>query len=227
MLILFWKAALLIPVTLLPILNPLGNAAVFANLVARANRTVERRIARQVALNCWFLLVGAMFIGSHVLAFFGISLPVVRVAGGLLVASTGWHLLRDTASDPIRAQVADDCEDDWSSDALKLKSFYPISFPLTVGPGSIAASITLGASAPTRLLDWVVSFGSAAVGAGLTTLAIYLCYRHARALVGLLGRLGTLVALRLSAFILVCVGIEIVWHGLTDLVAESAKALHL
>lgn len=223
MLILFLKAALLVPVTLLPIVNPLGNAAIFANLVDGADRRVETKVARQVAINCWFLLVGAMFIGSHVLAFFGISLPIVRVAGGLLVASTGWHLLRDTARDPIHTQVALASEKDWSEEEMRVKSFYPISFPLTVGPGSIAASITLGASTPARLLDWVVSFGSAALGTSLTAFAIYLCYSHAKSIVGLLGRLGTLVVLRLSAFILVCIGIEIIWQGLTDLITESMK----
>jgi multiple antibiotic resistance protein len=221
MLILFLKAAILVPITLLPILNPFGNAPVFASMVGHVSHQVENRVARQVAINCWFLLMGAMFIGSHVLAFFGISLPIVRIGGGLLVAATGWQLLGDTARDTIRAQVANTMGEDWSDEELKVRSFYPISFPLTVGPGSIAASITLGASTPTRLLDWVLSIGSAALGASLTALVIYLCYRYANRIVGLLGRLGTMVMLRLSAFILLCIGIEILWHGIADLLSET------
>lgn len=221
MLILFLKAAILVPITLLPILNPFGNAPIFASLMGNVSQAVENRVARQVAINCWFLLVGAIFIGSHVLAFFGISLPIVRVGGGLLVAATGWRLLHDKAQDAISAQVANTIDEGWSDDEMKVRSFYPISFPLTVGPGSIAASITLGANTPTRLLDWVTSLGSAALGASLTAAAIYLCYRYANKIVNLLGRLGTMIVLRLSAFILLCIGIEILWHGITDLLVEA------
>ncbi|HEX2605682.1 MAG TPA: MarC family protein, partial [Oxalicibacterium sp.] len=138
MLIVFLKAAILIPITLLPILDPFGNVPVFANLSRYMSREAEARLARQVALNCWFMLLGAMFIGSHVLAFFGISLPIVRIGGGILVAVTGWRLLHDEGQNAIRDEVA--TEKAWSEEEFKMRSFYPISFPLTVGPGSIAAS---------------------------------------------------------------------------------------
>lgn len=221
MLIIFLKAVLLIPITLLPILNPLGIAPVFANLLGNVSRQVENRVARQVAINCWFMLVGAIFIGSHVLAFFGISLPIVRVGGGILVAISGWRLLSDSGQDAsIPTQVAKSY-DELSDDEFKARSFYPISFPLTVGPGAIAASITLGANTPARLVDWVMSIGSAALGSALTAFAIYLSYRSANKFVALLGRLGAMVVLRLSAFILLCIGIQIFWSGLTALLVES------
>jgi multiple antibiotic resistance protein len=221
MLILFLKAVILIPITLLPILNPLGIAPVFANLLGNVSRTTERRIARQVAINCWFMLVGAIFIGSHVLTFFGISLPIVRVSGGLLVAVSGWKLLSDNSQDAaIPHQVAKSYDEDLPDDEIKVRSFYPMSFPLTVGPGTIAASITLGANTPTRLADWVFSVGSAVSGAALTSLVIFLCYNYAHKLVKLMGRLGTMVVLRLSAFILLCIGVQIFWSGLAALLAE-------
>ena len=219
----FFKAAILVPITLLPILNPFGNAPVFASLLGNVGRDVEKRLARQVAINCFFMLLGAMFIGSHVLMFFGISLPIVRVGGGILVIATGWRLLHENSheGDAIRTQVVNKQAQIWSDDEFKVRSFYPISFPLTVGPGSLAASITLGANTPIRLPDVVISAGSAMLGVALTTLVIFLCYRYANTLVRLLGRLGTLVVLRLSAFILLCIGIEIFWHGLVDLLMES------
>lgn len=222
MLIIFLKAVLLIPVTLLPILNPFGIAPVFANLLGDVPRQVENRVARQVAINCWFLLVGAIFVGSHVLSFFGISLPIVRIGGGILVAVSGWRLLSENGQEAsIPTQVAKTYDDELSNEELKARSFYPISFPLTVGPGTIAASITLGANTPARLVDWVMSIGSAALGSALTVLVVYLCYRSANKIVGLLGRLGTMVVLRLSAFILLCIGIQIFWSGFTGLLVES------
>ena len=222
MLILFLKAVVLIPITLLPILNPLGIAPVFANLLGNVSRSTEQRIARQVAINCWFMLVAAIFIGSHVLTFFGISLPIVRVGGGLLVAVSGWKLLNDNSQDSaIPTQVAQTYDEDLPDDEIKARSFYPMSFPLTVGPGTLAASITLGANTPTRLLDWVISVGSAALGAALTALVIFLCYNYAHKLVKLMGRLGPMVVLRLSAFILLCIGIQIFWSGMAALLAEA------
>lgn len=222
MFILFLKAAILIPITLLPILNPLGIAPVFANLLGNVGRKTETRVARQVAINCWFLLVGAIFIGSHVLSFFGISLPIVRVGGGLLVAVSGWKLLSDSGQEgTIPQHVAKTYDEELSDEEVKARSFYPLSFPLTVGPGTIAASITLGANTPTRLLDWVISIGSAALGAALTSVVIFLCYNYAHKLVTLMGRLGTMVVLRLSAFILLCIGIQIFWSGLSALLAEA------
>jgi multiple antibiotic resistance protein len=223
MLIVFLKAAILIPITLLPILDPFGNVPVFANLSRYMSREAEARLARQVALNCWFMLLGAMFIGSHVLAFFGISLPIVRIGGGILVAVTGWRLLHDEGQNAIRDEVA--TEKAWSEEEFKMRSFYPISFPLTVGPGSIAASITLGANTPTRIVDWVISVGAAALGVAMTALVIYLCYRYANKVVSLLGTLGTMVLLRLSAFILMCIGIEILWLGVLDLLKDAGVAI--
>ena len=132
MLILFFKAAILVPITMLPIINPFGNAPVFASLLGNVSRDVEKKLARQVALNCFFLLLGAMFIGSHVLMFFGISIPIVRISGGLLVAFTAWKLLNDNGQDAIRTQVATNPMEAWSDEEFKVRSFYPISFPLTV-----------------------------------------------------------------------------------------------
>jgi multiple antibiotic resistance protein len=123
------------------------------------------------------------------------------------VAVSGWKLLNDNSQDSsIPTQVAKTYDEDLPDEEIKARSFYPMSFPLTVGPGTIAASITLGANTPTRLLDWVISVGSAALGAALTALVIFLCYNYAHKLVNLMGRLGTMVVLRLSAFILLCIG---------------------
>src|SRR5690606_2148751 len=135
MLILFFKAAILVPITLLPILNPFGNAPVFAGLVGNLGQGAERKLARQVALNCFFMLLGAMFVGSHVLMFFGISLPIVRVGGGILVMATAWRLLHDNSQDAIRTQVATNQTEVWWDEEFKVRRFYPISFALTVRPG--------------------------------------------------------------------------------------------
>ncbi|HXR50624.1 MAG TPA: MarC family protein [Steroidobacteraceae bacterium] len=209
------KALALVPATLLPIINPLSTAPVFASTTG-GDRLVSKRLARQVALNSWFVMVAAMLIGTYVLDFFGISLPIVRIGGGLLVASTGWRMLHTSESDEV--QTAASAQTGRLSDAEIMKrSFFPITFPLTTGPGTIAASITLGAKLPDTPALYVVGAAVAAVGAALTSLVLYFTFKHAAALLEKLGEVGTLVMMRLLAFILLCVGVEFIWTGWADL----------
>ena len=223
--LLFLKTAVLVPITLLPIMNPLGNAPIFLSMTQGADEATTRNLARRVAVNCCLLILGAIFVGSYVLAFFGLSLPIVRLAGGLLVAATGWQLLHDDGGSDkgdgaIRSSLSETDSSNWSEAELRQRSFYPISFPLTVGPGTIAASIALGAHQPGRVLDWVISGTAYVSGALVTALGVYLTYRYARRLLRFMGEMGTTVVMRLSAFILLCIGFEIMWTGLSALIEE-------
>jgi multiple antibiotic resistance protein len=155
-----------------------------------------------------------LFVGSHVLEFFGISLPVVRVAGGLVVTAFGWKILNAEPEKP-------------ATDATVVKmlpdAFYPLTMPLTVGPGSISVAITLGSQRPkTEGLEHMALLMTGAVAGTLAmALSVYLSYRFAQRLVSLLGPHGTQVVVRLSAFILLCIGIQILWNGWSDLSASA------
>ncbi len=215
----FVKALIVVPITLLPILNPIAVAPIFLSMTGPMDQSMANRLAKRIAFNCFFLLMGAIFIGSYVLDFFGISLPIVRVAGGIVVGMAGWKLLNDQGQDKLRTSVAASAGN-WSKEELRRHSFFPFSFPLTVGPGAIATSITLGAQLPKKPVDWIITGIAASLGVLLTTLAIYLSYRFARNLESLLGDVGATVLMRLSAFILLCIGIEIGWSGLAELLSE-------
>jgi multiple antibiotic resistance protein len=217
----FIRTAVLVPVSLLPILNPIANTPLFVTMLGQADDRMVRRVSRLVAVNCFVMIVAAILLGAHVLGFFGVSLPIVRVGGGLLVAAAGWRLLGDRDADSVRHEVVAAYGADMSEDELQARSFYPISFPLTVGPGTLSASITIGTGSPARALDWFFSIAGAAVGAALTAIAIFLCYRYSGRLIRVLGTLGTVVLRRLSAFILLCIGVEIVWDGIEGLLSQA------
>jgi multiple antibiotic resistance protein len=217
----FVRTAVLVPVSLLPILNPIANMPLFVTMLGQADDRITRRVSRLVAVNCFVMIVAAILLGAHVLGFFGVSLPVVRVGGGLLVAAAGWRLLGDHDADSVRHEVVATYGADMTEDELQARSFYPISFPLTVGPGTLSASITIGTGSPARALDWFFSVAGAAVGAALTAIVIYFCYRYSGRLIKVLGALGTVVLRRLSAFILLCIGVEIVWYGVEGLLAQA------
>jgi multiple antibiotic resistance protein len=215
--IVFAKAMILVPITLLPILNPIAVAPIFLSMTGPMEEKMAARLAKRIAINCFFLLMGAIFIGSYVLDFFGISLPIVRVAGGIVVGMAGWKLLNDQGQDKLRNSVAETAGQ-WTHEELRKHSFFPFSFPLTVGPGAIAASITLGAQLPAKPIDWILTGIASALGVILTTIGVYLSYRFARNLERVLGDVGTTVLMRLSAFILLCIGIEIGWSGMSELI---------
>ena len=209
----FYDTFLLIYAALFPIVNPIGSAPLFLGLTQFSTDLQRNILARRIAINSFFLLLGSLFVGSHVLGFFGIDLPVVRIGGGLVVTAFGWKLLNsDTRPDG-------DATADKSS---KLPdAFYPLTMPLTVGPGSMSVAIALGSQRPKGAdLSHLALLGGAAVaGIAAIVLTIYLCYRFAEIIVAKLGSGGTNVLVRLSAFILLCIGIQIIWGGWSELTA--------
>ncbi|HUN94029.1 MAG TPA: MarC family protein [Burkholderiaceae bacterium] len=222
----FVRTVVLVPVSLLPILNPIANAPIFVTMLGDADDRLIRRVSRLVATHCFVMIVAAILFGAHVLGFFGVSLPIVRVGGGLLVAASGWRMIGDRDADSVRPEFVATYGAGMSEEELRARSFYPISFPLTVGPGTLSASITIGTGAPARALDWIFSVTGAAVGAGLTAAAIFFCYRYAGKLIRALGTLGNVVLKRLSAFILLCIGVEIVWDGIEGLMMQASFLPH-
>jgi multiple antibiotic resistance protein len=209
------KSLVLVPVTLLPIINPLSTAPVFLATV-RGDPTLAEKLARQVAINSWFVVLTSILIGSYVLALFGISLPVVRIGGGLLVASTAWRMLHRTEDDDVHAAAAEKAAELSHAEVVK-RSFFPITFPLTTGPGTIAASIALGAQIPLKPVLYFAGAIVAAAGAAIVSLSLYLIFKHSTRVVAWLGPVGMLVMTRLMAFILLCIGIQIMWTGWAEL----------
>ena len=197
---------------LFPIVNPIGSAPLFLGLTQFATEKSRNVLARRVAIGSFFLLLGSLFVGSHVLEFFGISLPVVRIGGGLVVTAFGWKLLNSDAK--LDAEHAGE-----NTPATVPDAFYPLTMPLTVGPGSISVAITLGTQRPKfGGLSTLAQFGFGAIAGIVAIVAtVYLCYRFAESTVAALGKEGTNVVVRLSAFIMLCIGIQIMWSGWKDL----------
>ena len=212
----FLSAALLLPATLLPIINPLVGAPIFMAMTGD-NRRVAVKMSRRVGVNCFLLLAGSFFVGGYVLEFFGVSIPAVRVAGGILVAATAWRLLNDSPQDELRRSLANEA-DEFLDREIARRSFLPMTFPLTVGPGTIAAAITLGAVRPERGAALIASAAGALIGLVVAALAVYLTYRYSRPLLRRLGDTGILVLTRLAAFLLLAIGVDILWSGIAEFV---------
>jgi len=207
------RNTLLVVGALFPIVNPLGNTPIFLTLTRGLSGPGRARLARAIAVNSLVLMVASIFIGTHILAFFGISLPVVQVGGGLIVISTGWALLRQHDEDGTETGTQEPCREV----NYMRQAFYPLTMPLTVGPGTIAVSITLGANR-TEASGWHwLPIAGLLIGALTIAMSIYLSYRFAERLAEALGDAAMNVVIRLSSFILVCIGVQILWNGLSTL----------
>ena len=206
-------AFLLTFAALFPIVNPIEGAPFFLAMTAHLPSAERRVLSRKVAINGFALLLGSMVIGPYLLEVFGLQLPVVRIAGGLVVAALGWKLL-------TQEQWSDHGDSTDPQPSRKVGSFYPLTMPMTVGPGSVSVAITIGSRKPAGMppLWQLAEHGSGALlGLLAIGLSIYLAYRFAENIGRLLGETGLEVLVRLSAFILMCIGIEIIWNGLTAL----------
>lgn len=200
---------------LFPVLNPIGSAIILLPLTTNIDDTTRQFISRKVARNTFVLLTVVLFAGSALLAFFGISIPVVQAAGGMVLVSMGWKML--TATDLV------DTEKDGTPQpgTLADQTFYPFTFPFTVGPGSVAVTLTL--SAHTSHDTWIETFvsrGGALISFLALAVTVYLSLAYTVSLLQRVGPSATKVSMRLMAFVILCIGAQISWTGVHSLLMQ-------
>jgi multiple antibiotic resistance protein len=216
----FGSVVLLAVGALLPIVNPLGGAPIYLAMTAGLTHEERSRMAKAVAINSFLLLIASALIGAYVLDLFGLSIPSVQVAGGIVVCAVAWSLLTSPNSPPALQHNGAPTA---TPDNLSQRAFYPMTIPLTVGPGSISVALTLGANPPPGFRSLLATSLAQALGILIVAIGVYLCYRYADRILQRLGATGTSVVVRLSAFILLCIGVQIGWNGIHGLIAGGFR----
>jgi multiple antibiotic resistance protein len=211
----FGSLVLLAVGALLPIVDPLGGAPIYLSMTVGLSAEQRAAMAKAVAINSFMLLIASTLIGAYVLDFFGVSIPAVQIAGGIVVCTIAWSLLNDDDSPPA---VNRDGAPALGAEDLRRRAFYPMTMPLTVGPGSISVALTLGANPPPGFRPLLMTAVAHALGILVVAVSVYLCYRYAYRILQTLGPTGTSVVVRLSAFILLCIGVQFCWNGLHALI---------
>ncbi|MEM5313779.1 MarC family protein [Paraburkholderia sp. JHI869] len=204
---------------LISIINPLSGAFVFLDRTATLTGEERRLLAKRVAINAFFVLVAAFFVGTPILHFFGISMEALRIGGGLAVAVAGWQMLNAPEPEP---PSVDHPVKPMSASSAAGKAFFPLTIPLTTGPGSIATAIALNANRTHKLSAWLLSSVASLVISTLVMLVIYYVYSRSARLSQYLGVEGTRVAMRVSSFLLLCIGVQIILTGLTGFLTPIA-----
>jgi multiple antibiotic resistance protein len=199
--------------SLFPMLNPIGMSALFLQITRPFSHVERTQLARRVALNSCILLIIVLFLGSSILRVFGVSLDFIRIAGGLLVANAAWEALQN--KDPMSAKEG---EQHGGARDMNSVAFFPLTMPITAGSGSIAAMIAIDTDIqdPLSIMGLFQYLGTIG-GVVVACLTVWLCYASAQGLFNRLGTAGTKAVTSLSALIILAVGVQIFWQGLSPL----------
>jgi len=215
---LLWKSVPVSFTALMPCVNPIGTAIILSSLTTGTDPKTRKQLARRIALNAAALLIGSLLIGSHLLQFFGVSVPIVQAVGGFVLASMGWKMLnkQDSADDHDKSTAAVS-----ESSSLWSRVFYPFTFPITVGPGCVAVAITLSAhSQKGDMIGTALAQTGDIIGILAVSALVYLCFQYSAFVMRSLGESGTAVLMRLISFLVTCIGIQISWEGLQILARQ-------
>ncbi len=206
---------------LLPVVNPLGSALVFLGLVGVVPPEIYRSLARRIAINTILFFAVIELLGSALLSFFGISLPIMQVSGGLVLAAMGWSLLNEKDPQTTANQAQEEVEDteEAKSKSLEQGAFYPLTFPVTAGPGCIVVMLTLSAHASKKTVsDNVLAHAGLLLAVIVLSALIYVCYAYAPQITSKISPPTAHGILRVVAFILLCIGVQIAWNGAATLI---------
>lgn len=198
---------------LVSITDPIGNAVMFSQLTADRSHAERVMMARRVGFFALIILLCALWAGSYVLTFFGITLSALKVGGGLVVAATGWHLLfSDMAPE---GEAAGEPQGPPPVAAADM-AFFPITMPFVVGPGAISVAITLGAARPDGGFDIAYLLGVSAAALGVAVIVCIL-FTYAEVIGRILGQAGSRAVKRVVALLLLTIGVQIVALGVQDM----------
>jgi multiple antibiotic resistance protein len=201
---------------LFSIVNPLSGAFIFFGATRELDSSQRAAVSRWVSIYAFCIVAASLYVGAYVLEFFGISIPVLRVAGGVIVAASGWRMLNaPDVTEQRRSETPQPTRVDVSPSRL---AFYPLTMPLTTGPGTISVAISIGAGRPIGFRASALEFFVETLAAtALLALLVYGFYRYSERLAQLIGATGTTIVVRLSAFLLFCIGIQVLWNGAAEL----------
>ncbi len=205
--------------SLFSIINPIGGALIFYGFTKDFSSPDRVKIAALVGFYSLLIMFGALWAGTYILSFFGVSIDAMRIAGGMVIALSGFKLLTSSDSHPDQKSHERARVDTPDGDPMQL-AFFPLTLPFTTGPGTIAVATTIGAERPLSSVGLVAFFLGASVAALANAAIIWVGYRFSDRLTGFMGPTARQVIVRLTAFLLMCIGVQILVTAIGDLVTK-------
>jgi len=205
-------------IALFPVVNPVGSAFIITPYFAHLSSAEKRKAVGKITFYAFCICTVSLFAGQWILQLFGISIPIVQLAGGIMICKMGWEFLSsDKQDDSSIPDSENQTELSWYHN-IEDKLFYPITFPVTTGAGTISVLFTLSAhSASPDMKDYYLNTGAILLSIIFMCLLIYIFYLNTKTLIDYLGSNGEKIVNRVTAFLIFCVGLQIAVTGLKSL----------
>lgn len=188
------------------IMNPIANTAVFVGLTANMNDTQQRRVAIRSLLIAFIVILMFSILGRAIFDLFGITLPALRITGGILVFIIGYQMIHGSGS---KMHTGDSVEIEGDQDV----AVSPLAVPILAGPGTIATAMNSSASGGSEVLVTIVAFA-------VLCMFSYLCFISGPKILRLLGQSGLSIITRLMGLILAVIGMQMFLVGLSSAVKQ-------
>ena len=203
-------------ISLFPVVNPIGSAVMVTHYFTSLNKQEKRNAVTKIVLYAFFLCVITLFAGHWILELFGITIPVIQLAGGVMICKTGWEFLTDNKSSENKTDGTIELV---RKDELQNKLFFPITFPITTGAGTMAVLFTLGAhSASQNFTTYLLNTTALMFSIIAMCVLVYFLYMNTQTLLKYTGSNGEKIINRIVAFLTFCVGLQIAVTGIKALI---------
>ncbi|MBS1577711.1 MAG: MarC family protein [Bacteroidetes bacterium] len=202
-------------IALFPVVNPIGSAFMVSPYLSRLSEPVKKIAIRKIVLYAFCICVVSLFAGHWILELFGISIPVIQLGGGIMICKMGWESLSANDKQPVSETKETNLEDpDVVEEQVMDNLFYPLTFPITTGAGTISVLFTLSAhSNNANLTNLLINTGAILFSIIIMCLLVYIFYSNTRFIIKRLGRNGEKIMNRIMAFLIFCVGLQIAITG--------------
>ncbi|MEO6903906.1 MAG: MarC family protein [Bacteroidia bacterium] len=211
-------------IALFPVINPLGSAFIVNPYLSGLNRKDRVNAIKRIALYAFTICLFTLLVGHWILELFGITIPIIQLAGGIMICKTGWDFLSPPKQNNTEKSTS---RDENLSQQIESKLFFPITFPLTTGAGTIAVLFTLSAhGASKKISQYLINTSAILIAVTVMCFLVFICYINANRLIKYLGSQREKIINNVMAFLIFCVGLQIAVDGITQLILQIIKVLH-
>ena len=205
-------------IALFPVVNPIGSAFIVSPYFSDLSNSEKRKAVGKIAFYAFCICTVSLFAGHWILELFGISIPIIQLAGGIMICKIGWEFLTSDKKDDKNTTDKGEAAKHSGYEDIQGKLFYPITFPITAGAGTISVLFTLSAdSAMSGMKDYYIDNGAILLAIVFMCILIYIFYFNTKTMIHYLGANGEVIFNRIIAFLIFCVGLQIAVTGIKGL----------
>lgn len=203
-------------ITLFPVVNPIGTSFILNPVFSEFTTQDQRKIAKTIAIYTFILSFITVVIGEYILQMFGLSIPIVQLAGGIIISKIGWEFMSDK-----KTKKETHINTHQSINSIRNQLFYPLTFPTTAGAGTISVLLTLTAHNTSKnFVERIEHMGAIMISVLIISILIYIFYSNTSRIISRFGESGKNILNKISAFLVFAVGLNIMIHGLFNVIQQ-------